>query len=381
MAKTAKIMVTALTLVVFGAIFASSASAFGQCGGSVSTGSELFHEWQAMGVTSQAGEIAKSAGFHRMDGSLSHWMNERVVKAKLASTASPEDFGCNPGTVFSVGPRAIAKGTPVMVVLPLKFAKGDVRFTPHKGFKRVVVSVRVVGKTDCSNPLKGTVRVVIYVKVVKHHPHHPKCKCHKKPPPKPKPSCEAQGLVTVAGNCVSQSNNAEQNCKATVNGQWNGSQCTIVQINANCSNVAANEGGTVVQGGNCNTIIVVEEKPCANCETPVMHWTQISCTGFEEVFGSAGLTIDCAVSDDNGAQISLDAHSNDTNTQVSGINCFSNGGSQTCPSGGTFEFLVSGNNNGSTVLWSSVTATASANGVKAPFVSDPFKVDPSGGGF
>ncbi len=117
-------------------------------------------------------------------------------------------------------------------------------------------------------------------------------------------------------------------------------------------------------------------------EPPVVkHWTQISCTGFEEISGGGSFLVDCAVSDDNGAPISLEAHSNNGNSRVSGINCYSNGGSQTCPSGGTFEFRVSGINDGSSILYSSITATASANGVKATFTSDPFPADPSGGGF
>jgi hypothetical protein len=108
---------------------------------------------------------------------------------------------------------------------------------------------------------------------------------------------------------------------------------------------------------------------------------QISCTGFEEISGGGSFLVDCDVSNDNGAPISLDAHSNDGNSRVSGINCYSNGGSASCPGNGTFEFRVSGINDGSDIVHSSITATASANGKSATFTSDPFPVDPSGGGF
>jgi hypothetical protein len=120
--------------------------------------------------------------------------------------------------------------------------------------------------------------------------------------------------------------------------------------------------------------------PCTYT-TPPQHWVEISCTGFEEITGGGSFLVTCAVSDDNGAPISLLANANDANSTVSGINCVSNGGSQTCPSGGTFQFRVDGINNGSTTLYSSLDATASANGVSQTFKSGSYAVDPSDGGF
>ncbi len=141
----------------------------------------------------------------------------------------------------------------------------------------------------------------------------------------------------------------------------------------NCSPIC---GSTTIITGNNNTVnnegsCKPETPPPPPEEPPVVkHWTEISCTGFEEISGGGSFLVDCAVSNDSGAPISLEAHSNDGNSRVSGINCYSNGGSQTCPSGGTFEFRVSGINNGSSILYSSITATASANGVKATFTSE-----------
>lgn len=70
--------------------------------------------------------------------------------------------------------------------------------------------------------------------------------------------CKAGEVRDSAGNCVTQTNTAEQNCKVQ-GGTWSGSQqlCTIIQINANCSNVTVvNGSGNVVstsQEGNCNS--------------------------------------------------------------------------------------------------------------------------------
>jgi hypothetical protein len=91
--------------------------------------------------------------------------------------------------------------------------------------------------------------------------------------------------------------------------------------------------------------------------------------------------VDCDVSNDNGATITLTAHSNDANSRVSGINCYSQNGAASCTGNGTFEFRVSGINSGSTILYSSITATASSNGVDKTFRSDPVPVDPACGGF
>ncbi len=124
-----------------------------------------------------------------------------------------------------------------------------------------------------------------------------------------------------------------------------------------------------------------EEGIYPNCHRPVKHYTEVSCRGFEEISGGESFLVDCQVSDDNGARISLDAYSNDGNSRVSGINCYSDGGAETCPNGGTFEFRVEGINNSTNIVYSSITVIASANGVEKEFKSNPFPVDPYEGGF
>lgn len=98
------------------------------------------------------------------------------------------------------------------------------------------------------------------------------------PAPKPAPATPSAPCVLgpgqihdSAGNCVSQSNNAEQNCKAA-GGSYNTVTvtCTIVQINANCSNVTIIDGNgnviTQTQQGNCT--ITVNPPPVTPPTTP-----------------------------------------------------------------------------------------------------------------
>jgi hypothetical protein len=139
-----------------------------------------------------------------------------------------------------------------------------------------------------------------------------------------------------------------------------------------------------------STVVIVTPPPSqpppschetGTCPPPPHHFVNISCTGFEEVTGGRSFLVDCDVSNDNGAQITLDAHSNDGNSRVSGINCFSQGGTPSCHGNGTFEFRVTGINDSTNIVSSSITATASSNGVDKTFRSDPFPVDPSCTGF
>jgi hypothetical protein len=114
---------------------------------------------------------------------------------------------------------------------------------------------------------------------------------------------------------------------------------------------------------------------------PPKHWTQVTCTGFEEISGGGSFLVDCAVSDDNGAPISLSVSNDSAHYTVSGVNCYSQGGTASCTGNGTYEFRVVGINNSSSVEQATITVTASANGVKSDPFTATFPVDPSGGGF
>jgi hypothetical protein len=70
--------------------------------------------------------------------------------------------------------------------------------------------------------------------------------------------CKAGEVRDSTGNCVTQTNTAEQNCKA-IGGTFNGATqlCTIIQVNGNCSNIIViNGSGNTIsnsQAGNCNS--------------------------------------------------------------------------------------------------------------------------------
>lgn len=175
--------------------------------------------------------------------------------------------------------------------------------------------------------------------------------------------------VTVSGSTAASVNAAAVN---TLNAKLASESQTQLQ-----ANFTDQQKVTVTEQASGSASASASASVTCSSTTPPAHWTQVSCTGFEEITVGGSFLVDCSVSDDNGAPIALTATSPDGNTRVSGINCYSNGGSQTCPSGGTFEFRVTGVNQGT----SQIVVTASANGVDKTFTSDPFPVDPSAGGF
>ncbi len=342
----AKVTIVLVAILAIGAIFSASASAFGQCGGSVSTGSQLLHSWQVMGVTSQASEIARSAGFHSEDGSLSSWMKERVVKANLASAASPEDFGCHPGTVFSVHHRTLGKGTPVMVALPLKMSKGDVRTSPHKGFHPQAFWANAVGKSTCSNPLKGKVRVILFVR--NHKKHHPKSAIAKE--------CVAGKVIASSGNCNTQSNTSSETCG---NGQvQSATGCITIQINNVCGEVAV--GGSTGGGEQCKFEIHEERKEEKPPPPPPPSITITSMTTLNMIpeGKTSGPFIVTVNSSEAGGSLTVDP----------GIGGVSNCESSTPKSSLTFSSLTAGNSELCLILYapsdaakpSTMTATFSA---------------------
>jgi hypothetical protein len=171
------------------------------------------------------------------------------------------------------------------------------------------------------------------------------------------------GTYSVSEACPSAPNS---------NTQW---QCPGPQT----VTVGANETKTV---SFTNTLVCAPGTTgtAPNCSVPVTPHVQVTCTGPEEISGNASVLVKCDVSNNTGGSISLDAHSLDGNSYVSGINCFSQGGSPSCQGNGQFEFRVNGVNSGSTVLLTTVSVTATTNGASDSH-NYTFKVDPKDGGF
>jgi hypothetical protein len=132
---------------------------------------------------------------------------------------------------------------------------------------RGVVSARTWGKVQGSLNLRLQQSVNLQVKVLASL----KCGAAPVQPPAkgacslngvPQPSVPSGYVVDVAGNCVQQTNNAEQNCKAS-GGSWNGATqlCTIIQVNGNCSNI-------IVVNGSNNTVSSSQQGNCNSGSTP-----------------------------------------------------------------------------------------------------------------
>jgi hypothetical protein len=116
---------------------------------------------------------------------------------------------------------------------------------------------------------------------------------------------------------------------------------------------------------------------------------RFTCTSFEEVIVGESFLERCAVEDDTGAYLYLDAQPNLSNdglfhSNVTGINCVTNGGQQWCPNGGTFEFRVHGINDWvppPDFIMSSIDVTVSAANAQDVTHTYSFAVDPSCTGF
>jgi hypothetical protein len=335
--------------IVVGAISAAIPAvvyAWNRCGPPAHNAKQWKHNAQLNGTWNHLVGIvrshAKTYHFHPVDGdTVNSWFNRQVIVLPLAHAGTIPNTGCLGMSVGKLDDKQVAARWPVVVALPDNLTNKDVRGKKSKRFpKREVIPATFLGQASCINSTsRADVEEVIGFVRRGHKPHKPK-------PPKP------PVVVPPPGNCNGNNSGAQNgNCSAWI-----------------CSGIA-----------NCNTIVV---PPCNSCEQPPpSHFTSLSCTGFEEVSGGGSFLVDCDVDNDNGATITLDAHSNNGNSRVSGINCYSQGGTPSCQGKGMFEFRVSGINDSSSIVYSSITVTASSNGVDKTFNSDPFPVDPSDGGF
>lgn len=146
----------------------AQANSVGQCSGpsgkSVNSVNAFYKNLQTEGVVSQAAKVFESAGYRQRDGKVSTWLKNDAVVLKLAASATIQNYGCRNGKLFGAGKKTLRKGAKVVVSLPEKYGKGDFASRKTKKFsQKRVVTARFVGQTTCSNPGKGTVKVVIWV--------------------------------------------------------------------------------------------------------------------------------------------------------------------------------------------------------------------------
>ncbi len=274
-------LIALVTFMVAGMVFSAgvaSANSVGQCnvypGNTVTSVSELLSVLRKERVTGQAKKVFRSAGYHPTDQSLRQWMGQRVIRARSHRSFRAVDYGCRNGRLFSVGTRSYGRGKSIFVALPKAYAKGDFRTRRSGSYnKKIVIRVRAIALSDCGNPVKGSTTIVIWVKG------------HKLPPPPVKPpngdggqvvvcqtgyilvgntcvqqviTCSAGFVLNAQGNCVQQTNLAQQNCEAQ-GGSYNTitNLCTIIQVTGNCSNITVINGSNNVvevrQEGNCNS--------------------------------------------------------------------------------------------------------------------------------
>jgi hypothetical protein len=395
-------------------------AARGQCGGQISTWQQYVNNLTVFGAVPQAAKINQSAGYTPRDGSFTQWLKERVVVTRLAAPATITNYGCNANGVFPAGKKYLTKGWPVLVALPGKYSKSDIRMSPSRVCSTVtyvnVCGTQVVYNGDqdhlqswinsyIADHCAPTVTTTVTCNVAGASNFGKAGQCEFPPP-----SCQFGGTFpncspppcSVTNTCppstvsipgtTSVSSTRTAACpppnssivktgtstlaSPTFTGTGTSQAAAQASLDSQLATWRAQNQATVDTQAQNAANAQLSSCPAAP-PVVVTHFTNVTCTGFEEIFGGESMIIKCDVSNDNGAPISLDAHSNDGNSRVSGINCYSQGGTPSCQGNGQFEFRVTGINTGTTTLSSSVTVTASSNGVNKTWTSDPFPVDRS----
>ena len=166
--------------------------------------------------------------------------------------------------------------------------------------------------------------------------------------------CKAGEIRDANGVCVTQTNTAEQNCKA-VGGTFNGATqlCTIIQVNGSCSNI-------IIVNGSGNTVNSYQEGNCNTQPPPVDHKPQISCVLLAHIYYPRGTAqLACKATDPDGDPI--DPNINATGAaHASGTLETPNYGKDPCPPGYT---CYTTRIDADYVGFVTITATAIANGV------------------
>jgi hypothetical protein len=232
----------AASLAVIGAIFAgtaSSALAYGQCGGYATTANGLLAHWHSLGVTSQYAHMFERAGMYQSrDGSFKRWVRENVIYVSTSKVSTTQNYGCNPGVVFGAGSKTLPAHHGVFVIKPYRNGRWSTK--RHKGWTKHVIKARIVADGSCSNGHIGTVYITIYTA--------PKPKPHPRPKPKPpaKPVCTNHAANNYGGKlpCVYTPQQVPPgSCNVVVIGNNNDVSACNVTIVIVCSGVNVVVGG------------------------------------------------------------------------------------------------------------------------------------------
>jgi len=219
------------------------------------------------GAVPQAAQINRSAGYSPRDGSFPQWLKERVVVTRLAAPATITNYGCSSNGVFPAGKKHLTKGWPVLVALPAKYSKSDVRMSRTRGYKPVMVNAHLVGQASCTNPGSAIVKVVIYVKVkvVKFKPKKPvvttappgSCNANNSPGAN---VCSTVTYVNVCGTQVVY--NGDQKDITTWTNQYIADHCAPTVNTGICSQSGA------LNYGNAGVCVFPPPAPPCNCTPP-----------------------------------------------------------------------------------------------------------------
>jgi hypothetical protein len=360
---------------------AHAANAVGQCNGPKgrvvhkTTDLEVIVKSEGKKALAQLQKMAKSHNWNEKDESLHNWLKQHTILLRTKKQIEIVDYYCPKGSgdMRVWKKEKIRANTPVVAVLPDNLSKNDVSTSHKKGFDLTPVDFRGLALGNCSNGIEAAFEQSIYVRKGKV-PEKPVKPQPAKPAPSAQPATQQQ-----------------PSCTATSTGNGPGSET------AQCGSANVNICSVKGQDNNDNqvcsptTIVIVTPPTCdTSCGSQPSHSTSVVCRGFEEVSVGGSFLVDCDVASDTNSASSIKIKINPSSdgqlhTRYSGVGCLTEARPDytpaTCSRNGTYEFRISGINDITKVMYSSVTVTATANGVSDVFESSDFPVDPDCGGF
>ncbi len=223
MIKKATTLIALAALVVVGAIFPGSASAYnrhqdhrGACARSTQSINKGVGDLAYNGVVRT---VARRLGIKSYNGSITKQLKNQLIIGRVYRSKRTRNHGCDGHRrMFGAGKRTLYKGESVAVKVPAKYGK-DACTRPSRRCKVVVIKVKTTFPTSCWNPNYGWVKVKIWIKR-DHKPARPPKPTPPAPPAVP-PAPPAVCVVIINGD-----NSGNAGCGntqiCTANGKYNG---------------------------------------------------------------------------------------------------------------------------------------------------------------